>query len=91
MLTYDLGARGALPMYEYLAQRIREDVLSGVLPAGEKLPSRRALAEHLGVSVITVEGAYAQLEAEGLSIRLAEIRGHQLATAIVRRLPQPEE
>ena len=33
MLTYDLGARGALPMYEYLAQRIREDVLSGVLPA----------------------------------------------------------
>ena len=65
MLTYDLSARGALPMYEYLAQRIREDVLSGVLPAGEKLPFRRALAEHLGVSVITVEGAYAQLEAEG--------------------------
>ena len=65
MLTYDLSERGSLPIYEYLARRIRDDVLSGELPAGERLPSRRALAEHLGVSVVTVEAAYAQLEAEG--------------------------
>ena len=83
MLTYDLSARGALPMYEYLAQRIREDVLSGALPAGEKLPSRRALAEHLGVSVITVEGAYAQLEAEGCLVSRPR-RGYFVAAEAAR-------
>nr|WP_164470784.1 hemolysin family protein [Anaerofilum sp. An201] len=43
------------------------------------------------LGTVPQDGSCAQLEAEGLSIRLAEIRGHQLATAIVRRLPQPEE
>lgn len=31
----------------------------------EKLPSKRAFAQHLGVSLITVENAYAQLVTEG--------------------------
>ena len=65
MLTYPMEERGALPLYEYLCRRIRADILSGVLPAGTRLPSKRALAEHLRVSVVTVEGAYSQLEAEG--------------------------
>ena len=57
MLTYSLEERGGLPLYEYLYRCIRADILSGVLHVGERLPSKRALAEHLGVSVITVEGA----------------------------------
>lgn len=65
MLTYDMENRGGLPLYEYLYRRIREDILNGVLAAGERLPSKRTLAEHLRVSVITVENAYAQLGAEG--------------------------
>ena len=65
MLTYSLEERGGLPLYEYLYRRIREDILNGTLTAGERLPSKRALAEHLQVSVITVENAYRQLEAEG--------------------------
>lgn len=65
MLTYDLEARGSLSLYEYLYRRLRDDILSGALAAGERLPSKRALAEHLRVSVVTVEGAYQQLEAEG--------------------------
>ena len=65
MLTYDLDQRGGLPLYEYLYRRLRADILSGVLAPGERLPSKRALAEHLRISVITVEGAYQQLEAEG--------------------------
>ena len=65
MLDYDLGARGETPLYEYLYQRIRDDILRGAIRAGERLPSKRALAQHLGVSVVTVEGAYAQLVAEG--------------------------
>ena len=65
MLTYSLEERGGLPLYEYLYQRIRRDILDGTLAAGERLPSKRALAEHLQISVITVENAYQQLEAEG--------------------------
>ena len=65
MLTYPLEERGALSLYEYLYRRIREDILHGTLSAGNRLPSKRALAEHLHVSFITVEGAYQQLEAEG--------------------------
>lgn len=65
MLTYSLEARGGLPLYEYLYQCIRRDILDGTLAAGERLPSKRALAEHLQISVITVENAYQQLEAEG--------------------------
>ena len=65
MLTYSMEERGDTPLYEYLYRRIREDILNGTLAAGERLPSKRALAEHLRLSVITVEGAYQQLEAEG--------------------------
>lgn len=65
MPTYDLEARGSLSLYEYLYRRLRDDILCGALAAGERLPSKRALAEHLRVSVVTVEGAYQQLVAEG--------------------------
>ena len=67
MLTYPMEERGDLPLYEYLYRRIREDILSGKLTAGERLPSKRALAEHLQLSVITVEGAYAQLRRRAIS------------------------
>lgn len=65
MLTYNLEERGSVPLYEYLYRRIREDILSGALESGTRLPSNRGLAAHLQISVITVENAYAQLEAEG--------------------------
>ncbi|NBI32700.1 PLP-dependent aminotransferase family protein [Enterorhabdus sp. P55] len=65
MLTYELRREGAGTLQGQLYAFIRADVESGVIAAGERLPSRRALARHLGVSVITVEGAYGQLVAEG--------------------------
>lgn len=65
MLDYDLSQRGAESLYEYLYQQIRDDIVSGAIAAHEHLPSKRALAEHLAVSVITVENAYGQLAAEG--------------------------
>ncbi len=65
MLDYDLSQRAEASLYEYLYQRIRDDILSGAIAANEHLPSKRALAEHLSVSVITVENAYGQLAAEG--------------------------
>ena len=65
MLTYTLHHGGEQPLYEQLYQAIRQDILTGGIAAGEKLPSKRALSEHLNVSKITVETAYAQLAAEG--------------------------
>ena len=65
MLDYNLAEKGELSLYEYLYRRIRYDIAAGVLEAGDRLPSKRSLAQHLGVSLVTVEGAYAQLVAEG--------------------------
>ena len=65
MLTYELKKSPGVPLYEALYRCIRADILSGALQPGEKLPSKRALAEHLEVSKITVETAYNQLLAEG--------------------------
>ena len=65
MLTYELKKAPGVPLYEALYRCIRADILSGKLSAGEKLPSKRALAAHLEVSKVTVEGAYSQLLAEG--------------------------
>ena len=65
MLTYSFENIGHAPLYAHLYRCIRRDIEAGVLQPGEKLPSKRALARHLGISTITVEGAYGQLMAEG--------------------------
>ena len=65
MLTYDLNHRGQSSIYEYLYQCIRQDIQTGVLTAGERLPSKRSLARHLNIGVITVANAYEQLLTEG--------------------------
>ncbi|MCI6231922.1 MAG: PLP-dependent aminotransferase family protein [Selenomonas sp.] len=65
MLTYSFENIGRTPLYAHLYRCIRHDIETGVLSPGEKLPSKRALARHLGISTITVEGAYGQLMAEG--------------------------
>ena len=65
MLTYELKKTPGVPLYEALYRCIRGDILSGALPPGQKLPSKRALAENLEVSKITVEAAYNQLLSEG--------------------------
>ena len=53
------------PIYEQISSQVKAQILSGVLAAGAKLPSIRALASDLGVSVITTKRAYADLEQLG--------------------------
>lgn len=65
MLTYSFDNRGGVPLYEYLYNQIKQDIISFKLSADEKLPSKRALAKNLNISIITVENAYSQLIAEG--------------------------
>ena len=91
MLTYTLEKAPGIPLYEALYRCIREDILSGRLTAGQKLPSKRALAENLEVSKITVEGAYNQLLAEGY-IRSVEKVGYFVETLErIGRTEHPEE
>ena len=53
------------PLYLQLYQRIRDDIIAENYPYNTKLPSKRSLAEELGVSTITVEHAYGLLCEEG--------------------------
>lgn len=62
MLSYDLDEKNK---YYSLYGHIRGDILSGKLKSGFRLPSKRAMAENLSVSVVTVQNAYDQLLAEG--------------------------
>lgn len=75
MLTYTFDKNSRKPLYEQLYLFIRNDISSGVIPAGAKLPSKRAFSEHLGISKVTIEAAYAQLIAEGYIYSL-EKRGY---------------
>ena len=95
MVTYDMSLRGALPLYEYLRRQLKAAMAGGRLLPGEKLPSKRALAQHLKVSVITVQSAYEQLAAEGY-LTSREKSGYFVSSALPRPpkeppLFQPEE
>ena len=90
MLTYDLERRGSLARYDYLYRCIKEDILSGRLKAGEKLPSKRALARNLETAVVTVENAYAQLLAEGY-LRSEEKRGYFVSPVETQPAPAGAE
>ena len=54
------------PVYLQIAGQIRRQIESGEIPAGQRLPSERKLAEHLGVNRTTVLNAYGELKSEGL-------------------------
>lgn len=62
MIDFDANGKNK---YYSLYKTLREDIISGKMRGGERLPSKRALARMLGVSVTTVMLAYGQLAAEG--------------------------
>ncbi|MFG6394352.1 MAG: GntR family transcriptional regulator [Lachnospiraceae bacterium] len=53
------------PIYEQICMQVKSMVMSGTLSAGEALPSMRALAKDLHISVITVQRAYEDLARDG--------------------------
>ena len=64
-MKYQIQKHSGEAAYLQLCRQLREDIVSGLLPLGAKLPSKRSFAEELGVSVITVEHALALLCDEG--------------------------
>src|SRR5512142_3143193 len=61
-----IDRQSATPLYQQIKTYLRQGILSGSLAADTRLPASRQLAQALGVNRITVENAYAELEAEGL-------------------------
>ncbi len=53
------------PIYEQISSQIKNQIMNGTLEAGEALPSMRALAKDLHISVITVQRAYEDLTRDG--------------------------
>ncbi|MBO3723520.1 GntR family transcriptional regulator [Actinomyces bowdenii] len=71
-LTVVLSNTAGVPIYEQIAQQVRDAILTGQVEADEMLPSIRALARDLRVSVITTTRAYSDLVADGF---LANVPG----------------
>jgi len=74
-----IDAQAPSPAYVQLYEQLRAAVVSGELAPGSRLPSKRLMAEEAGVSVITVEHAYALLADEGY-IRPRERSGYYVAS-----------
>ena len=54
-----------IPIYQQIAEQMKEEILSGKRKQGEYLPSIRGLARDLRISVITTMKAYEELELQG--------------------------
>ncbi|MBQ7890330.1 MAG: GntR family transcriptional regulator [Erysipelotrichaceae bacterium] len=58
------------PIYLQIVKQIKQQMMNGTLKAGDALPSMRALASDLRVSVITTKRAYEELEKEGFIVSI---------------------
>jgi len=66
-----LQLRSKVPIYEQIVTQVKQLIMSGMLKDGEPIPSMRALAKTLQVSVITVQKAYEDLQRKGFIESLA--------------------
>ena len=77
---------GSDPKYQVIARAFAQAILNGQLPAGEKLPPHRSLANELHVTTGTISRAYAELERQGLAnARVGD--GTYVAQARARDVP----
>ena len=86
------------PLYEQIVEGIKQEISAGRLKPGQPLPSFRALAEDLLVSLITVKRAYEELERQeiiyskqGLGTFVAEAgdqRNREMKSMEARQLMQ---
>lgn len=70
-----ISQNSGIPIYQQIADSLKNDILSGKLVQGDYLPSIRELARDLKISVITTMKAYETLSEEGL-ISAAQGKGY---------------
>ena len=90
MIASELKKQGNKPLYETLYESVKSDIVSGKFKVGDKLPSKRVLAERLNVSVITVDGAYGLLIDEGY-VYSKERSGFYVGAGEKTRVPKETE
>ena len=66
-----LDYRDSRPIYEQVRDGLRKLMVTGMLRAGDKLPSVRTLAVELAINPNTIQRAYSQLEAEGYIVTVS--------------------
>src|SRR5439155_26980928 len=67
-MAFHIDTSSRLPLYQQLAQQIREEIARGALQPGAVLPSVRQLSAELVVNPNTISRAYTELEREGLLV-----------------------
>lgn len=65
-MQFVVSGQSTLPIYEQIIGQVKTAIVSGDIKQGDMLPSIRALAKDLQISVITTKRAYEELEKEGL-------------------------
>ena len=60
-----ISSNAGKPIYEQITSQIKAMIMSGELKTGDAIPSMRALAKSIHVSVITVQKAYEDLQRDG--------------------------
>jgi GntR family transcriptional regulator len=66
MIAFQLNPNSGVPIYRQIQDQIRFGIASGLLTAGQQLPTVRSLAVELSVNPNTVIKAYSELEREGI-------------------------
>lgn len=65
-MNINVQTKSGIPIYEQIERQIKNMIVNGELKEGEMLPSIRALASDIKISVITIKRAYEDLEKEGM-------------------------
>ncbi len=60
-----ISNKSSKPIYEQITSQIKAMIMNGELQTGDTLPSMRALAKSLHISVITAQRAYEDLQRDG--------------------------
>ncbi|MBE6712393.1 MAG: PLP-dependent aminotransferase family protein [Ruminococcaceae bacterium] len=89
-MKYRIDENSGKPAYLQLYRALREDITAGLFPYGSRLPSKRLLAEEMGLSLVTVEHAYALLCEEGYA-RSRERSGFFVSFREEDGFSQPED
>lgn len=85
-LDFTVDPAAAVPVYEQLRSQLAGAIVSGLLSAGDRLPTARALASEAGVAVNTVIRAYGELSRAGL-VEVRRRFGTVVAAGVGRTAP----
>jgi len=80
-MLLDIDHHSGVPIYRQIMDQVREQIMAGLLKAGEQLMTVRELAATLNINPMTVSKAYSAMETEGL---LQRRRGVGLFVATIR-------